>query len=110
MKGRLTTGDRNRRWNGGFDVSCVLCNDLMETKEHLSSDLGGIDERYIAKQIYSQLGRDYENHERHFDGENEVVHYQVCVSSLGLYGMERKKQKKTWRRCLSNSIADKTDR
>lgn len=47
MKGRLTTGDRIRHWNGGFDVSCVLCNDLMETKEHLSSDLGGIDERYM---------------------------------------------------------------
>ena len=35
MKGRLSTGDRMRNWNGGFDVSCVFCNEPLETKEHL---------------------------------------------------------------------------
>lgn len=35
MKGRLNTGDRMRNWNGGFDVSCALCNEPLETKEHL---------------------------------------------------------------------------
>ncbi|XP_056863967.1 uncharacterized protein LOC130511130 [Raphanus sativus] len=37
MKGRMTTGDRMRNWNGGanINVSCVLCNEPLETVEHL---------------------------------------------------------------------------
>lgn len=35
MKGRLATADRMRYWNGVVNVSCILCNDPMETREHL---------------------------------------------------------------------------
>ncbi|XP_018443707.1 uncharacterized protein LOC108815678 [Raphanus sativus] len=33
----MTTGDRMRNWNGGanINVSCVLCNEPLETVEHL---------------------------------------------------------------------------
>lgn len=32
---RLSTGDRMRYWNANVDTSCILCQDPMETKEHL---------------------------------------------------------------------------
>lgn len=32
---RLPTGDRMRYWNGNIDTSCMLCNEPMETREHL---------------------------------------------------------------------------
>lgn len=35
MKERLSTGDRMRFWNGTVSVSCVLCNEPLETLEHL---------------------------------------------------------------------------
>lgn len=35
MHDRLSTGDRMRFWNENVDTSCVLSQDLMETKEHL---------------------------------------------------------------------------
>lgn len=35
MHDRLSTGDRMSFWNGNVDTSCVLCQTLVETKEHL---------------------------------------------------------------------------
>ncbi|XP_013653957.2 uncharacterized protein LOC106358684 [Brassica napus] len=35
MKGRLATGDMMRYWYGNVNVSCVLCNEPLETLEHL---------------------------------------------------------------------------
>ncbi|XP_048635030.1 uncharacterized protein LOC125608640 [Brassica napus] len=35
LKGRLATGDRMRHWNGNPNVACVLCNESLETLEHL---------------------------------------------------------------------------
>ena len=32
---RLTTGDRMAAWNVGIDGSCVLCNQHLETRDHL---------------------------------------------------------------------------
>ena len=35
LKGRLPTGDRMRQWGGNVNISCVLCNEPLETLEHL---------------------------------------------------------------------------
>lgn len=35
MRGRLATGDRMRCWQNGAKVDCVLCNEPLETTEHL---------------------------------------------------------------------------
>ena len=35
MKERLATGDRMRHCSGSVDSSCVLCNEPLETMEHL---------------------------------------------------------------------------
>lgn len=35
LRGRLSTGDRMRHWDGNINVSCVLCNEPLETLEHL---------------------------------------------------------------------------
>ncbi|XP_048604689.1 uncharacterized protein LOC125582176 [Brassica napus] len=35
MLGRLSTGDRMKNWNANVDASCVLCNNPLETAEHL---------------------------------------------------------------------------
>ncbi|XP_024007258.1 uncharacterized protein LOC112083462 [Eutrema salsugineum] len=34
-KNRLTTGDRMAKWNTNVNSACVLCGDLMETRDHL---------------------------------------------------------------------------
>ena len=68
---RLGFSTRNKQTN---HLIIYLIN-LSKKMRLFISDLGVIDERYIAKQIYCQLGRDYENIERHIDGENEAVHY-----------------------------------
>lgn len=49
MKGRLATGDRMRNWSGIVDSSCVLCNEPLETMEHLFFDC-----EYSA-QVWKQL-------------------------------------------------------
>ena len=38
LKGRLPTGDRMRQWGGNVNISCVLCNEPLETLEHLFFD------------------------------------------------------------------------
>lgn len=35
MQGRLSTGDRMRGWNMNVDTSCVLCQEPLETADHL---------------------------------------------------------------------------
>ena len=35
MLNRLTTGDRMLLWNINIDAGCVLCNQHLETREHL---------------------------------------------------------------------------
>lgn len=35
MKGRLATGDKMRIWMSNINVECVLCNEPLETLEHL---------------------------------------------------------------------------
>ena len=35
MHNRLTTGNRMLLWNAGIDASCVLCQQHLETRDHL---------------------------------------------------------------------------
>lgn len=51
MLGRLSTGDRMKNWNANVDASCVLCNNPLETAEHLFFQCS------YSKQIWEVLMR-----------------------------------------------------
>lgn len=49
MRGRLATGDRMQHWNANTDVSCVLCQDPLETSSHLFFECS------YSRQIWEKL-------------------------------------------------------
>ncbi|KAG7580838.1 Reverse transcriptase domain [Arabidopsis suecica] len=54
VQNRLSTGDRMSHWNSGVDATCVLCNNALETRNHLFFSCGFAAEIWeaLAKNIY----------------------------------------------------------
>ena len=81
MHGRLSTGDRMRKWNENVDASCVLCQEPLETLHHLFFDCPYTCERCNGRSIHSGMGQDSEiNDERIRLEYSQDLHYQIHLS------------------------------
>ncbi|KAL9292680.1 putative reverse transcriptase zinc-binding domain-containing protein [Arabidopsis thaliana] len=54
VQNRLSTGDIMNQWNGGQSATCVLCNNALETRDHLffSCDFASEIWSNLATEIY----------------------------------------------------------